>query len=163
MHLLAIAYPDEFTGPLAMDELERLGGDFLIRRDQIAAIVRSDETFTTFTNAVITRGQPAWAMFWTHLFAVLFFVPMLRMGVGSDLAPIIDRVRRAGLQPLFEERIRDQLSAGTSALFVLIEKTSPDAVVSALDVLGGSVLQVELANGALELLQDALPDDAGVA
>jgi uncharacterized membrane protein len=163
MQLVAIGYPDTFTGPLAMDELERYGRDFLMRRDELAVVVRSESgTFTSYTNAVISTGQPTWAMYWGQLFAVLFFVPILGMGVGASLAPLIDTVRRSGLDPLFEERIRNQVVPGTSTLFALVEKVSPDVMVSALDALGGTVLQSELSPGAPEMLQEALHDGSRV-
>jgi uncharacterized membrane protein len=164
MQLVAIGYPDTFTGPLAMEELERFGRDFLIRRDELAVIVRSDAgTFTTYTNAVISSGHPTWAMYWGQLFAVLFYIPMLGMEVGPSLAPLIDTVRRSGLDPLFEERIRSQMLPGTSTLFALVEKVSPDIMVSALDALGGTVLQSELSPDAPEMLQEVLHDGSYVA
>ena len=164
MQLLAIAYPDALTGPVAMEELERFGRDFVIRWDEMAVIVRDEDgTFRTYTNAVITSGRPAWAMLWGQLFATLFFVPLLGMGVGSQLAPLIERIRGAGLDPLFVERIRKQADPGTSALFVLVVEVSPDAVVSALDALGGTVLQSDLREDAETILQEALHDGSRVA
>lgn len=157
MQLIAIAYPDTATATAALEELERLGRDFVIRRDEMAVIVRDEEgVFTSYTNAEITTGQPPWAMFWAQLFAMLFFVPVLKMPLGSDLAPIVAQVERSGLDPLFEERIRDELAPGTSALFFLVAYVSPDDVVAALDPYGGTVLQTELSAEAEEGLQRIL-------
>lgn len=164
MQLLAIAYPDMLTGPVAMEELERFGPDLVIRWDEMAAIVRDEDgVFRTYTNAVITSGQPAWAMLWGQLFATLFFVPLLGMGIGSQLEPLIEKIRRAGLDPLFVERIRTQADPGTSVLFVLVDKVSSDAVVSTLDALGGTVLQSDFREDAETMLQEALHDGSRVA
>ena len=155
MQLLAIAYPDTITATLAMDELEPLSTEFMIRRDEVAAIVRDDlGTFTTYTNAVISTGGPAWTMIWGQLFAILFFIPILGMGVGAGLAPILETVRGAGLDPLFMERVAKHAVPGSAVLFVLVRNVSPDAVVSALDALGGTVLQSEISSRAQELLHD---------
>jgi uncharacterized membrane protein len=164
MQLLAVAYPDTLTVPVAMEELERFGRDFAIRWDQIAVIVRDEDgAFKTYTHAVITSGQPAWAMLWGQLFATLFFIPILGMGIGSQLAPLIERIRTAGLDPLFVERIRKQVDPGTSVLFVLVDRVSSDVVVSALDALGGTVLQSDLRENAGRMLQKALHDGSRVA
>jgi uncharacterized membrane protein len=164
MQLLAVAYPDTLTGPVAMEELERFGRDFAIRWDQMAVNVRDDDgVFRTYTHAVITSGQPAWAMLWGQLFATLFFIPILGMGIGSQLAPLIERIRTAGLDPLFVERIRKQVDPGTSVLFVLVDRVSSDVVVSALDALGGTVLQSDLRENAGKMLQKALHDGTRVA
>jgi uncharacterized membrane protein len=164
MQLLAVAYPDTLTGPVAMEELERFGRDFAIRWDQMAVIVRDEDgAFKTYTHAVITSGQPAWAMLWGQLFATLFFIPILGMGIGSQLAPLIERIRTAGLDPLFVERIRKQVDPGTSVLFVLVDRVSSDVVVSALDALGGTVLQSDFRENAGAMLQKALHDGPRVA
>jgi uncharacterized membrane protein len=164
MQLLAIAYPDTLTGPVAMEELERFGRDFAIRWDQMAVIIREEDgAFKTYTHAVITSGQPAWAMLWGQLFATLFFIPILGMGIGSQLAPLIERIRTAGLDPLFVERIRRQVDPGTSVLFVLVDRVSSDVVVSALDSLGGTVLQSDFRENAGKMLQKALHDGSRVA
>lgn len=164
MQLLAVAYPDTLTGSVAMEELERFGRDFAIRWDQMAVIVREEDgAFKTYTHAVITSGQPAWAMLWGQLFATLFFIPILGMGIGSQLAPLIERIRTAGLDPLFVERIRRQVDPGTSVLFVLVDRVSSDVVVSALDALGGTVLQSDFRENAGKMLQKALHDGSRVA
>jgi uncharacterized membrane protein len=164
MQLLAIVYPDTMTGPVAMEELDRFGRDFVIRLDEMAVIVRDEDgAFRTYTNAVITSGRPAWAMLWGQLFATLFFVPILGMGIGPQLAPLIEKIRGAGLDPLFVERIRQQAHPGTSVLFVLVDQVSPDAVVSALDALGGTVLQADFREEAPARLQEALHDGSFVA
>jgi uncharacterized membrane protein len=164
MQLVAIAYADVSTAILAMEELEGCERDLVIRRDEMAAIVRDEEAvFTTVSNAVITSEQPTWAMFWGTLFATLFYVPFLGMTFGSDLAPIIDEVRRSGPDPMFEDRIREAVAPGTSALFVLVEKVEPDTVVEALEGYGGTVLQAEISPEAEEMLQRTLAGRRDVA
>lgn len=164
MQLIAIGYPDTVAGSLAMEELDRLGRDLVIRLDEVAVVERSEDgSFKTYTNAVITGDQPTWAMLWVQLFASLFYVPILGMTVGPALAPILDKVSHAGLDPLFEERVKGQLQPGTSALFVLVENVSPDVVVSSLDALGGTVLQSELSPDARDMLQETLHAGARVA
>jgi uncharacterized membrane protein len=164
MQLLAIAYPDTVTATVAMDELEPFSTEFMIRRDEVAAVVRDDfGTFTTYTNAVIPSGGSAWTMLWCQLFAILFFIPILGMGVGPGLAPIVETVRGAGLDPLFMERVAKHAVPGSAVLFVLVQNVSPDVVVSALDGLGGTVLQSELSGHAREMLQDAFQNGSRVA
>jgi uncharacterized membrane protein len=157
LHLIAIGYPDPITAPLAMDELKRSGGDLSIRWDEVAVTVREEEgIIRTFTNAVITSGQPSWPMFWWSFFATLFFVPSLGMGIGPGLATILDEVRRSALDPAFEESVRKELAPGTSALFVVVSRMSPDTVASALERFGGEVLQHRISKEGEALLTKAL-------
>ena len=164
MQLLAIAYPDPFTGPMAMEELDPLGRELMIRRDEMAALVRdADGAFRAYTNAVITSERPPWALLWWQLFASLFYVPVIGMAVGPELRPILETVRRSGLDPLFLERVGRQAVPGSSFLFVLVEDVAPDAVVSVLDAFGGTVLQSEIGQDGQDLLQEALHEGSRVA
>ena len=163
LQLLAIGYPDMFTAGAAMEDLERLQGDFIIRRDEIAAVVRDDRAFKVEMHAVITGDRPPWTMLWLTLFATLFFVPVLRMPMGAELEPIVRKVARAGLEPTFAERVREMVVPGTSALFVLVEKVTPDDVVSALAEYGGTVLQSEIPPQAELMLQETLTGGSLVA
>jgi uncharacterized membrane protein len=48
------------------------------------------------------------------------------------------------------------LQPGTSALFMVVEKVTPDKAVEALSKYGGTVLKSSLSNEAQQELQDAL-------
>jgi uncharacterized membrane protein len=52
--------------------------------------------------------------------------------------------------------VRDMLQPGTSALFLIIEKATPDKAVEALSRFGGTVLKTSLPVQAEKELQDAL-------
>jgi uncharacterized membrane protein len=164
MQLVAIGYADMETAAAAMDELEHLACDVTIRRDEVATIVRDEHgTFKVETNAVTTGGDPSWAMLWTTLFATLFFAPVLRMPIGADLAPIVRKVEQAGVDPEFASRARDMVAPETSALFVLVKRLTPDELVSALEVYGGTVLQCEISPEAQMILTETLDGRSLVA
>jgi uncharacterized membrane protein len=155
--LIAIGYPDTLSGPFAMDELKRSDRDLGIRWDEVAVAIRGEEgDFKMLTNAVITSGAPSWAMLWWYLFATIFFVPFLEMPIGSELGTILDEIRPSGLDPLFEERIKEELSPGTSALFVLVDRMAPDDVASSLDAFGGAVIEHHISQEAEATLSEAL-------
>jgi uncharacterized membrane protein len=56
--------------------------------------------------------------------------------------------------------VRDMLQPGTSALFVVVEKVTPDKAVEALSQYGGTVLKSSLSKDAEKELQDALHGEA---
>jgi uncharacterized membrane protein len=154
IQLVAIGYGDAVTAGVAMDELDRLGADFPFRRDEAATISRDEAgTFRVETHAVVTEEARSWTMLWLTLFTALFFVPMLRMPMGADLAEIVRDIERAGLDAEFIERVRGMVVPGSSALFVLVEHTTPDDLVSALEDFGGTVLQCEIPPPAEETVR----------
>jgi uncharacterized membrane protein len=162
--LIAIGYPDTDTAGVALDEIERVARDFVIRPDQLAAIVRDENGNTrTFAYASISPGAPDWAMFWNMLFALLYYGPILGMPVGSDVAKIIETIERSGIDVEFLARARDMLVPGSSALFLIIERVRVDRVVQILDEFGGTVLQSPLTKKAQHTLQEVLHGRNAVA
>jgi uncharacterized membrane protein len=155
--LVAIGYPDETTAALAMSEAEHLAEDLIIQPDAIAAIVRTkDGKFRVTTNHHEVAGGATWGMWWGFLFGLLFFVPFLGMAVGAGLGALTGKMSKSAVDKEFQEQVRDMLQPGTSALFLVIEKATPDKAVEALSKYGGTVLKSSLSKETEAELQEAL-------
>jgi len=155
--LIAIGYPDETTASLASEEVQRLASELIIEPDAVAAIVRDKEgKYHTHTSHHMVGGGATWGMFWGLLFGILFFVPFLGMAVGAGLGALMGKVAKGTINKEFEERVRELLQPGTSALFLVVERVTPDKAVEALSRYGGTVLKSSLSKEAEAELQDAL-------
>jgi uncharacterized membrane protein len=155
--LIAIGYPDMETASLAMEEVEHLSRELVIQPDAVAVIIRDQSgKFKTITNTHPVGAGASWGMFWGLLFGFLFFVPVFGMAVGAGLGALLGKVEKAGIDKAFQQRVRDMLQPGTSALFMIVEKVTPDKAVEALGQYGGTVLQSSLSNEAQSKLQAAL-------
>src|SRR5689334_5001671 len=155
--LVAIGYPDETTAAAAAEEAERLAKDLIIEPDAIAAVRRdANGKFHTTTNHHPVAGGTTWGMFWGFLFGLLFFIPFFGMAVGAGLGAIMGKIEKTGIDKEFQEQIRSMLQPGTSALFLIVEKATPDKAVAALSQFGGTVLKSSLSKDAEEELQHAL-------
>jgi len=155
--LVAIGYPDETTATAAAAEAQRLAADLIIEPDAIAVISRDESGklhVTTNHHAVGTGAT--WGMFWGLLFGMLFFVPFFGMAVGAGLGALMGKVTKTGIDKGFQDQVRDMLKPGTSALFLVIEKATPDKAVEALRPYGGTVLKSSLSKEAEAELQAAL-------
>ncbi len=155
--LVAIGYPDEITAQAAADEVERLTNDLIIEPDSIAVIRRDREGKYHVTTSHHPVGTGAsWGMFWGFLFGLLFFVPVFGMAVGAGLGALMGKVEKTGIDREFQNRVRDMVQPGTSALFLIVERVTPDKAVAALSQFGGTVLTSNLTKEAEEELQKAL-------
>jgi len=155
--LIAIGYPDETTALSAMDEAERLQHELVIQTDAVAAVVRTKEgKIQTFTNHQAVGDGAAWGVFWGLLFGLLFFMPFLGMAVGAGMGALMGKVGRHAVDKQFEGQVREMLQPGTSALFLVVEKVTPDKAVAALSKYGGTVLKSSLSKEAQRELQEAL-------
>jgi uncharacterized membrane protein len=155
--LVAIGYPDETTALEAMDEVGRLTKELIIQPDAVAAIVRNKEgKLRVTTNHHEVGGGASFGMFWGLLFGILFFVPFLGMAVGAGLGALMCHLGKNAVDAQFEQQVREMLKPGTSALFMVVEKVTPDKAVEALSRYGGTVLKSSLSKDAEKQLQDAL-------
>jgi uncharacterized membrane protein len=163
--LIAIGYPDESTATAAAAEARQLARDLIIEPEAIAVINRdADGHFHVTTNHNAVGGGASYGMFWGLLFGVLFFVPFLGMAVGAGLGALMGKAAKTAIDQEFQAQVRDLLQPGTSALFLVVDKVTPDKAVEGLRQFGGTVLKSSLSKDAERELQDALHGaDAKVA
>jgi uncharacterized membrane protein len=155
--LIAIAYPNEATADQAADEARRLANDLIIQPDAIAVITRDkDGEYHTHTRHHMVGGGATWGMFWGLLFGVLFFVPVFGMAVGAGLGALMGKITKSGVDKEFQDQVRGALQPGTSALFLMIEKATPDKAVEAMSKFGGTVIKTSLSKEGEKQLQEAL-------
>jgi len=101
-------------------------------------------------------GGATWGMFWGLLFGLLFFIPVLGMAVGAGMGALMGKVTKSGVDKAFQDQVRDLLQPGTSALFLMVEKVTPDKAVDAMSKYGGTVLKTSLSKEGEADLQEAL-------
>lgn len=64
--------------------------------------------------------------FWGLLFGLIFFVPLLGMAIGAGLGAISGSMKDVGVDDDFIKQVRNDITEGTSALFLLTTNEVPD-------------------------------------
>ena len=155
--LIVIGYPDETTAALAADEARALARDLIIQPDAIASIVRDTEgKYHVHTSHHAVGAGATWGMFWGLLFGLLFFVPVFGLALGAGLGALMGKITKSGINKEFQDQVRDLIKPGTSALFLMVEKVTPDKAVEAMRKYGGTVLKTSLSKQGEADLQAAL-------
>ena len=155
--LIVIGYPDETTAALAADEARALARDLIIQPDAIASIVRDTEgKYHVHTSHHAVGAGATWGMFWGLLFGLLFFVPVFGLALGAGLGALMGKITKAGIDREFQDQVRDLIKPGTSTLFLMVEKVTPDKAVEAMSKYGGTVLKTSLSKQGEADLQAAL-------
>jgi uncharacterized membrane protein len=95
-------------------------------------------------------------MFWGLLFGLLFFIPVFGIAIGAGLGALMGKITKSGIDKSFQDQVRGMLQPGTSALFLMVEKVTPDKAVEGLSKYGGTVLKTSLSRQGESELQDAL-------
>ena len=162
--LVAIGYPDETTASAAAEEARGLAADLIIEPEAIAVINRDPEgRFHVNTSHHAVGAGASYGMFWGLLFGLLFFIPVFGMAVGAGLGALMGKVAKTGIDKQFQDQVRDLLQPGTSALFLVVDKVTPDKAVEALSRYGGTVLKSSLSKEQEKELQEALHGETDAA
>jgi monoterpene epsilon-lactone hydrolase len=86
--------------------------------------------------------------FWGMLFGLLFFMPFFGLAVGAVLGGLAGRFSDYGIDDDFIKSVRDQVTEGTSALFLLTvtDSTAVDKLQDELKGKMGSLIESNLTN-----------------
>jgi uncharacterized membrane protein len=155
--LIAIGYPNEATAEAAADEARGLARDLIIEPEAIAVIVRdNDGKYHVHTSHNPVGRGATWGMFWGLLFGLLFFIPVFGIAIGAGLGALMGKITKSGIDREFQDQVRGMLRPGTSALFLMVDKVTPDKAVDAMSKYGGTVLKTSLSKEGEQELQEAL-------
>ncbi len=157
--LVAVGYPDESTAERARQTVQALESELVIQADQVAAISRDAQGkyhVTTTHGGASTAGGAVWGGFWGLLFGLLFFIPFAGWAVGAGMGALFGHLGKNAIDKQFQQEVRDYVQPGTSALFMIIEKATPDKAVAALSEYGGKVIRTSLSDEDTAKLQEAL-------
>ena len=155
--LIAIGYDDEETAQNAAEEVYRLANDLVIQPEAVAVIVcdKNGKYKVTTNHHPVAEGV-TWGMFWGVLFGLLFFVPVFGLVIGGVFGTLFGVIEKVGVDKQFQRQVRDMVQPGTSALFLVVDKVTPDKAIQALSKFGGKVLKSSLSNDAEQQLEEAL-------
>ena len=82
------------------------------------------------------------------------------MAIGAGMGALMGKMAKTSIDKQFQEQVRDMVKPGTSALFLVLEKVTPDKAVEAMSKYGGTVLKTSLSKEDEKELQEALHGDA---
>lgn len=101
--------------------------------------------------------------FWGMLFGLIFFVPLLGMAVGAAAGALSGMLTDTGIDDGFINRVRDEVTPGTSALFVLTSGAVLDRVQEAFAGQDMHLVHTNLSRDQEEKLLSAFAEDPAAA
>jgi uncharacterized membrane protein len=97
--------------------------------------------------------------FWGMLFGLLFFVPFLGMAIGAGLGAMTGAMMKVGIDDDFINRVRREVTPGTSALFLLSEAAVVDRVLPAVQSLHPELITTNLSKEQEDQLRAAFAEE----
>lgn len=114
----------------ALDKLEKLQVEQLIVV-QDAAVVSWPEGRKKPKTRELRDTKKAGALgggFWGLLFGLIFFVPILGLAIGAATGALFGSLADVGINDAFIDNVRQKVTPGTSALFLLSSDAVEDRV-----------------------------------
>ena len=160
---IAICYPDMNRAHEVRLELAKLQSDYLIDLEDAVVAIKNDDGKVKLHQAVNmpAAGAVSGGM-WGTLIGLVFMNPLLGLGVGATAGAVRGALTDVGIDDEMMKTIAEGLRNGSSALFVLVRKATPDKVVPEIQKFGGTIVQSNLSHDDEARLQAAL-DEARAA
>jgi uncharacterized membrane protein len=99
-------------------------------------------------------------MFWGMLFGMIFFVPFFGMAVGTAVGALGGAFRDYGIDDYFIERVRSEVTEGTSALFLMTSEAVLDRVADEMKDIQFEILATNLSKEQEQRLREAFGQEA---
>ncbi|MFC7528678.1 DUF1269 domain-containing protein [Actinoplanes sp. GCM10030250] len=99
-----------------------------------------------------------WGAFWGIVIGGLFLVPVVGGVVGAGLGALAKATQGTGIDRETLERIRTEITEGTSALFLVTDHGDLDRLGERFHGLHSKLIATNLTEGEREVLQDTFGD-----
>lgn len=106
-----------------------------------------------------TGAGAAGGAFWGLLFGLIFFVPFFGMAFGAAMGALGGSMRDFGIDDDFIDSVREQVTQGTSALFLLSSDAVVDRVKQALADEDMELITTNLSTEDEEALAELFSED----
>jgi uncharacterized membrane protein len=159
--LIVIGFPDEFKADEVLLDLRKLEREYLIDLEDAAIVVRKKDGRVNIkqTQELVTAGALSGG-FWGLLIGLMFFEPMLGI-LGAAVGALSGALTDIGIDDNFIQELGNTIEPGTSAIFVLVRKSTPDKVLDDLSKFEGKVLRTSLSHEDEAQLQAVLTKTKG--
>ena len=155
--LVVIGYNDMYTAEEVRLKLRKLQSEYLIDLEDAVVAVKDTAGKVKLHQAVnLTAAGAVSGGFWGSLIGLIFLNPLLGLAVGAGAGAVSGALSDLGINDQFMKDLAATMTPGSSALFVLVRKATPDKVLEEIKGTGGKVLKTSLSHEDEQKLQAAL-------
>ena len=145
-----------------LPRLERLAREHTIAIEDAALVrwpPRHRKPHTRELGALDGPGH-LWGGFWGVLLALIFLTPIAGPRFGAAAGAVAGTLADFGVGDDFVKCVRDSVTPGTSAIFVLGDRDCPDRISAALGDVDAVMIHADLSDEQTRNLRDALGDES---
>jgi uncharacterized membrane protein len=155
--LVVIGYKDLYQAEEMRLKLWKLQKDYLIDLEDAVVATKDQAGKVKLHQAVnLTATGAVSGSFWGSLIGLIFLNPLLGLAMGATAGAVSGALTDVGIDDKFMKDLAATMQPGSSALFVLARKATPDKVLEEIQGTGGTILQTSLSHDDEAKLQAAL-------
>src|SRR5215475_13686017 len=155
--LVVIGYDDQFKADEVRLKLLKMQKDYLIDMEDAVVAVKDPKGKVRLHQAInLTAAGAVTGGFWGTLIGLIFLNPLLGLAAGAAAGALSGALTDVGIDDNFMKNLANTMKPGSSVLFVLVRKVTPDRVVEELKGTGGTILKTSLTHEDEAKLQAAL-------
>jgi len=165
-NLIVLGFNNEADAFEMRAALARLQSQYLIEMEDAVVVTRDSQGKVKLHQPVnLTAAGAVRGTLWGSLIGLLFLNPLLGAAIGAGSGALSGALTDIGINDQFMKDLGATLTPGTSALFVLVRKSTPDKVLEGLKPFIGKakVLRTSLTKDKEEELRRALEGVAGAS
>jgi len=146
-NLIVIGFHNESDAFQMRAELVKLQSQYLIEMEDAVVVTRDAKGKVQLHQSTnLTAAGAMGGAFWGMLIGLLFLNPLLGAAIGAGGGALSGKLSDIGINDKFMKELGATLTPGSSALFVLVRKSTPDKVLDALKPFAGKgrIIQTSL-------------------
>ena len=121
--LVVIGYDNEFKAEEVRLTFRKLQKEYLIDLEDAVVAVKDANGKVNLHQAInLTAAGAVGGGFWGSLIGLIFLNPLLGAAVGAAAGAASGALSNVGINDKFMKELADNMSPGTSALFVLVQR-----------------------------------------
>lgn len=157
--LVAVVFKDGTTAFDMRAALAKMQKEYLIEMEDCVVVTKDAKDKVKLHQAMnLTAAGAVSGGFWGLLIGLIFFNPLLGWAVGAGAGALSGKLSDIGIDDQMMKDLATEFTTGSSALFVLVRKATPDKVLQGLQEFAGKgkVLKTSLKTDSEEALREVL-------
>jgi uncharacterized membrane protein len=146
-NLAVIGYDDQFKAEEVRLKLWKMQKEYLIDLEDAVVAVKDEKGKVKLHQALnLTAAGAASGGFWGALIGLIFLNPLLGLAVGAAAGAVSGALTDVGIDDKFMKDLAEAMHPGSSVLFILVRRATPDKVLEEIKGTGGKVLKTSLSH-----------------
>jgi uncharacterized membrane protein len=137
-NLVVVVFEEETTAFEFRAALAKMQKDYLIEMEDAVVVTKDKDGKVKLHQAVnLTAAGAIGGGFWGMLIGLIFLNPLLGAAAGAGAGALSGKLTDIGISDQMMKDVAAAFQPGTSALFVLVRKATPDKVLEGLKPFAG--------------------------